>query len=235
MKTITIVPYNRPHYLRKVLESIRSNDTSGWHLHIGVEPENDEVIAVCQNVNFMPVSVTINDRILGVHCNNFNAYNHVFDNGSDFNVALEDDTVLAPDALDLANWFYTGYAASDYALMKLCPISKTLDRPLDVTECTDFAPWGWCVTRDKYTRHIKPNWTCDTRGWDFSVWSTMCKYRLKALTPLVARSTTIGRLGGANYTPELFDEHFSGVVASPGGYGKDFNLVLNPDMTWNPC
>ena len=45
----------------------------------------------------------------GAKDNMFNVLNSAFEAGSTFNLHLEDDFLLAPDTVDLANWYYENF------------------------------------------------------------------------------------------------------------------------------
>ena len=212
MKSITLVACNRPAYTQQVLDSIKANDRYGYHLFIAVEPGCQEVVDLCKRVDFMPTTVIENPTKLGINYNQKSAYERAFFDGSEFNVALEDDTVLAPDALDLANWFHALPWRDRYLLMNLFNTSKTAERPSEVEKTDAMCPWGWCFTRKQWNHWLCPNWMSDARGWDFSIVEMMRRLNFKSLTPIVSRTRNIGREGGANHTPELHDIAFKGLV-----------------------
>ena len=106
MKTLTLTVNNRPGYLRQLLDSLRRNNVDGYDLlYCAVEPGCPEVLDVCKAIDFIPTHVHLNAERLGVRENPYQALRAVFDMGSDFNVYLEDDLLVSPDALDLANWY----------------------------------------------------------------------------------------------------------------------------------
>lgn len=229
MKSITLVVCDRPDYTRQVLDSIQASDTRGYHLFIAAEPGCGEVIDLCQHVDFMPTTLTVNSARLGIHWNNKTAYECAFAAGSEFNVALEDDTLITPDALDYANWFLTLPQCEDYVLANLFNYSRALERIEDVVESDAMCPWAWCFTRQKWESYIRPHWMCDQRGWDWSLCAMMRNLGLKALSPVVSRSQNIGRLRGTYCTPELHDQCFSGLIASKGQRDKNFRLCRSKD------
>jgi len=53
----------------------------------------------------------------GARDNMYNVLSNAFKAGSDFNVHLEDDFLLSPDAIDLANWYYENFKNSPLAYM----------------------------------------------------------------------------------------------------------------------
>lgn len=216
MKTITLVAYNRLHYLVPMIESLKRNNLDGYTLFIGVEPDNSSVVDYCRTLDFMPTEVTINSTRLGVAWNPFATISRAFDSGSDFNVALEEDIVLAPDAIDLANWFLSlksdQYFCLGFLNYKSNPVLANA-----VEETDFFTPLGYCVTAKIWKNWIKPAWMSDERGWDFSVTSLLARNpSFKTLHPALARSNHIGREGGEHCTTEFHDRTFEHLALSDG-------------------
>ncbi len=145
MKTITLVANNRLNYLKRMIQSLRENDLSGYTLFVGVEPEDQEVVEFCQDFDFMPANVTVNPRKLGVALNPLMTISRAFDAGSDFNVALEDDLVLSPDALDLANWYFA-LPEENYFCLNFFNYCSNCADPAKVQYTDHFAPLGWAVS-----------------------------------------------------------------------------------------
>lgn len=224
MKTITLTAFNRPGYTRRVLHSIRAANPQGYKLIIQVDPGCDETLALCAGVSFMDSEWQRNPEVLGINWNNKAAYDRAFSSGSEFNVALEDDTPLCPDALELAEWFREHPNRDDYLLLNLFNEDPTPLSPRMVYTTHRFCPWGFCMTREAYESYIKPQWMTDDRGWDWTILTLLEKLDLKALVAGLSRCRNIGRSGGVNYTELDHDEKFSSHPYSRGGYGGTFRL-----------
>jgi hypothetical protein len=224
MKTISLVVCDRPHYTREVLESLRTLRRTDYKLFIRAEPVCMETQEICAAVDFMDVHFEVNQQVLGIHWNNKSLYDQVFGAGSTFNVAVEDDTPLAPDAIDLAEWFRNLPSRDEYLLLNFFNHSRSLDEPLGLFKHNAFCPWGYCMTKEAYSGCIEPAWMCDERGWDWSICSMMARQQRKSLAPHVSRSRNIGRLGGVYCAPQNYDKVFGGHVMSMGGYGTDFSI-----------
>jgi hypothetical protein len=216
MKTITLVACNRLHYLRQTIECLKKNNLDGYKLFLGVEPLDEAVIAYCRGLNFMPFDLTINSERLGVAWNPKATISRAFDAGTDFNVALEDDLLLSPDALDLANWFFA-LRNSGFFSMNFCNYRSDAAFPIEVEETDHFIPLGWAVNRAVWRKEIEPNWMCDPRGWDFSVNKILEERKdRKVLQPRLARSKHNGREGGEHCTAEFHDRVFQNLPISDG-------------------
>ncbi len=224
MKTITLTAHNRPEYTKTVLESIRANDPQDYILFIAAEPGCHETLDVCRSIDFMPVELIVNESHRGIKFNSKYIYDVVFDGGSKWNIAIEDDTPISPDAIDLVEWFHSLPNQETYLLLNLFNLSKKVERPLELFESDKFCPWGYSIRKQAYERFIKPNWMCHKDGWDFSINKVIEDCKLKCLTPYLSRSRNIGRLKGYHCTPEYHDQVFEGHVFSNGEFGRNFAI-----------
>jgi hypothetical protein len=246
MKSITLVAWNRSVYTKKVLKSLEKCNTKGYSLFVGLEPGCPEVFRVIKEFadkKVLPVKIIQNKKRLGVDYNNYNVYNIAFSEGSEFNVALEDDSVLSPDALDLANWFFRYKKRDNYLLLNLFNNSTNKKSPLILKETSGFCPWGYCITKKMFEKWLKQNWMrhkldlnlifyklgwyrlCNQIGYDWFISAVMKKNNLKSLTPVLSRTRNIGREKGTHCTPELYDQQFSkDFTLGEKNYGKKFKV-----------
>ncbi len=146
----------------------------------------------------------------------------MFKNGIEFNVALEDDAVLSPDALEFAEWFYALPNRSEYVYCSLGDPHYRTERALeneyrDVHECRSIYTSAWCFTkfewawmREWWNRHLRTQ-----VGWDWSLAYAMETHNKRSLYPLVSRAKNIGRVGVHSY-PEFFDEKIAPARGSDG-------------------
>lgn len=222
MKTITLTATNRPHYLKILLDSLRANNLSGYTLYCSVEPGDKEVFSMCSKINFVPTVITLNHRKRGVRDNPFKILSLVFDSGSDFNVYLEDDIILSPDALNLANWYSTRINSNC-----LCGLffnyGSDISKPTIIRKVRDFNALGFVLNKDSWYKKFSPMWYSDNRGWDWSIVSYLLRTPdLYCYQPITGRSNHIGRVGGVHASPAFHDQTFS-------------NLKINtiPQATFN--
>lgn len=256
MKTITLVAHRRPQYLARVLESIAANDTQGYSLVAvldgGPVDNSAECQALLENFKAMPKIIYRPTENLGVNYANRYVYRKALELGSVMNVAVEDDTPLAPDCLAMVNWWVARAGHEEREYLDRCArggggcsffgdrwlmncFSKSLDRRnqnlVTSSNCNAiFCPWVWAASRPVIENLIADrNWMCDENGWDWSINLALnndpiLKPHTTIVEPVVSRSSNIGRLNGAHYTPELFDEHFGKHVASDG-LCRDYKFV----------
>jgi hypothetical protein len=231
-RSITLTVCNRPDYLRRLLDSLRRNDCEGWRLYVGLEPVSDECAKICREISFLPTTVIENRDRLGVRVNPFNVLDYVFYKGATLNVYLEDDLVLAPDALAFASWYgaeLRGDLLGDQRTLclRLHVPSRGHEDPDAVTLARSFAPLGFVLSREQWLRYFRPAWFNDGHelapsvGWDFSVQALLSRDAgLTVAAPALARANHIGATG-THMNPALNAATYGDVVlataAPPGG------------------
>ncbi len=241
MRTITLVAHNRPSYTAKVLKALISCHNI-WNyfdkLIISVDPGDDRVFDLCEaaakdisQMGILDTYVYRNSINAGVAGNPQLALQRAFEeHRSDFNLAIEDDALLTPDAAWLADWFYREYGGelSPYFILSLCNHNEYRSgEPGELIECTyNTSPFAYCMSKHQW--HIaKAHWNAKVTppsGWDYSMSLAMVLLRLRGLHPTLSRCKNIGREGGVHETPETFDKTQSNVVYSSGDYSGRYNI-----------
>lgn len=267
MHTITVCAYNRPGYLRCVLVSLLTamhnacpDLTGGVQIVIGVDPGGSrqaEVTAVAlQFAGVVHMSgwkqpeVIVWPEPLGVSEHPRRLLQHVFARlASVFNVHLEDDTVLSPDALRLAWWYWncTKRPSDAHMLDKVICMSlhsrSGTDPALRASETVayrrDFGVWGWCCTHLTWWLWLSHYWNIKREGklgWDWSISWTMHENGLLAISPALSRVRNIGRENGAHQTPEGHDEEMRGLICAGPDDATDMDkFVLYPVKPERPA
>jgi hypothetical protein len=199
MKTITLTTYNRPEYLKETLRSLRSNNTKGYILYVSQEPGNKECADLVKAIDFMPVESWVNPFRKGINLNAFTVLSRAFAGGSRFNVHIEDDIVLSPDALDLANWYHDLKDKTNHAGCFFCGPWSNPAWPTYVhrVEPTAVAPGaGFCITDWQWQSFVRPTWFSDyTIEWDKALEREAIAKNMVVLRPRLVRSTSIGAHG----------------------------------------
>jgi hypothetical protein len=237
MHTITILAYNRPEYLKQCIAALRKCR--------GIENYS---VVLCNDggAGARPYGGTCDDMTViqcednhGIDWHNAWCFDAMFQGGStDFNVAVEDDCILSPDALELATWFYEDLQRDKYLF---CSLGKNSKDPLDATvpEKLDeypglASPHAWCFTRSAWDQ-MRPSWNSKTEtptGWDWSLAMEMYLHGWKALAPQLARALNIGRQGVHSH-PEWFDANMVGQVVSDGSYQGSFIIDTKLPYDWS--
>jgi hypothetical protein len=206
---MTMTAFKRADYLKTVLKSLQGNPgIENYVLHFGVEPVDQEVISVCQNVDFMRTVVTVNQERLGVLKNPFELLKRTFDTGVDGVLYLEDDVILSPDAVRLASWYFQQPTTNNYICLNLYNHDSVAGAdPKAVFGGEKFSALGIGITRHQWKTHFEPNWENDKRGWDFSITALLAS-GMKVLQPRYSRSHHIGRERGVHYRAAMHDKFY---------------------------
>lgn len=209
MKSISITAFNRPKYLKRVVDSILENDTSGFtHCFCSIEPdmaeENIKEIVRLQD-RFPVCECNVNAERQGVRQNPYNLLTRVFmDQKISFNLYLEDDSFLSPDAFDFVNFYLTNYQHTDIMCCNLYNYQSSKQFPKNVEFVSDFCALGFGITRGQWQSWFEPFWFDeDIRirnkvdmggigGWDWSIRAVMKEFNLKVVAPKLSRAFHIG-------------------------------------------
>lgn len=235
MKSISYTAFCRPAYTTLSLGGITAaRGSMPWRFFASVDgpmyPDLNtvlghqvaEVRALFERRYMGPPDVRFHRNNMGCNANIRQAVQMAFDAGSDFNLHVEDDIVLSPDALELATWFYNLPERDEYVCLNLFSDWKPEPgKELAMAEKFGFYPWGWACTRAMWEKYLAPEW--DTKrfgptGWDWSIGMTIQRHGLKVLRPYLSRALNIGRDMGLHMSREHWDENFSQQVVSEGGY-----------------
>lgn len=221
MRTITITAYKRPLYLKEMLKSLLPQiKGSDFKVYFAVEPGNQEVLDICQNFNYENKIVIANPVKLGVRENPFQILKKVFNDGSDFNIYLEDDIVLSPDAIKAGEAYFDKQDKSKvfcFCLYHHESFKLNVKLPNNEIWLHDhFAPLGWCCTKEQWTNYFEPFWHTHANGWDWSIVENAKERNLKIYVCALSRSHHIGRFGGTHYSHKHHDHLY---IKNP--YNKD--------------
>lgn len=245
MQTITITAYRRPHYFEQLLRSLVANDLDGWMIHIFVEPSpvQSEFRKLAESIlGRNSWHIHFNDTRLGVRRNPFHAQRYVFEHGSDLNLYLEEDLLLAPDVTRLARWYGSNKSDDEVCLNLIaggCVSSGILSHPnYDevMVKTRVFNSLGFVVSADQWARHFEPHWFdfpfgmfSSTGGrlsdWDCAIYAyVMSDPALHVVQPVGARARHIGRDDGENCDSEFHDRVFSDLhLSAPGSKILDYH------------
>jgi hypothetical protein len=224
MKTITFPVGYRPNYLKEFLDSLAKNNLEGWEIVCSVEkaPKCWDVL------NNHPLDINIvakpkSDGVishLGARLNMYNALKTAFDAGTDFNLHLEDDFLLSPDALDLANWYYNNYKDKPLTYMSYGMFGFGKNRGNDyasLEEVPFFEGLGWCAFKENwevcyrdafFDGSLAKKYYGTTYGWDWNIQAYFRDHKCKAIRPVINRTQHNGRIGGTCCTTQHHDKHY---------------------------
>lgn len=215
--TITIPCHNRPKYLKEVLASI---ERAGCNDTLAVLDNASD--AVKEMVRASRWIDSIHECSLGITGANYRAYQIALLAGADLVLALEDDTPICADTIDLVRWFA---GQSDYQFMNCFALTpEGTEQSARIKVVNTFCPWGWAFKREGYEKWIRPHWMENPKGWDITINELFQREKIPVLQPEMSRMRNIGREGGAHYTPEYYDSVFKGTMWSDGSK-RDYRIV----------
>jgi len=226
---VTVVAYNRPSYLRRSLAALgKCKGIEKYTVLIFVEPEVPEVAEVARSFASRGLAnhcaVHVNPVNMGFPHNLRQALEVGFTR-SDFSILVEDDIILAPDALLFFEWardvyrhdqdVFTVSAYSDIGhnpegALSLGPSERHL-----TARRSHFTPWGWGTWFDRF----------EAMASTYSGWDAAMNFKVKQVKqgtdpasfghglrgnrsevfPLASRSNNIGFSDGIHakwYSPE---------------------------------
>ena len=227
MRTITIAAHNRPGCLTRLLNSLRGQllPLDDWQVFIRIDEGGDQfeqVKEVAATVDFAPFRVFWPGANAGINRNTFWLMHHVFiDLDAEYNVYLEDDLLLSPDAFNLVEWYIEhaeelGRDADDVGAYCLCRLHGGGD-PAEVYLSRALVGWGFLMNRHQWDRFGRVAWCGAEKLWGKSMmWDNSlanyirtCGDRVYNAFPALSRVTNTGRLG-EHFTPVTYDKLMHG-------------------------
>lgn len=243
MKAISLPVATRPHYLKQMLSTLKECNLNGYTLYVNAEP-NQDVIDVVNDITFIETKLVVNKERLGVRRNPFNVLDRAFQD-ADFVVHLEDDLIVSPDALDLANWYYDTFKddPTKYMAYGFFNYESDMDEPEEIIQHARFNGLGWCTFKTNWNKWFRPIWFDDdinkrvwgpnTWGWDWSV-QAVCKTEgLNTLIPSFGRSNHIGREGGTYCGAQFHDQTFTSLIINQDPVEDLDEYFINYDKRLN--
>ena len=244
MKAISIPVYTRLTYLRKTLASVVAAGADGYKVFIAVDPSSKRFAIdrlLKRYGRLLDLHVVRHETRLGLVKNLHFAMSLPFEHGADFTVQLEQDVIISPDALRMAEW----YAQRDTPDSELClnlfndyRDERVADTPPYELRVADrFTSWGLVVKRSQWERYFDKRWFDEeTRakhfpgsvGWDWNIQAAYRDLGLSSLMPELSRSKHIG-LGGEHTTRfEWIRDHRDERLADvpPGDYVLNSSTAL---------
>lgn len=215
MKTsISISACNRPDYLIRVLGSIFANPGPIPPIVVSIDKHKDNgaVIEVCEA---FPVQFSASEQKLGCNGNVRRAINMGFATGSGFNIHIEDDICITPDALEYITWASEKYAFDND--VRTVTLWGPGGEPFAVGREIFFTCWGWGTWKNRWA-WFEQNWTTGDDGhqtsWDVvlsSHWGSK-----KQIFPFLSRAYNIGEQNGTHRGREWPGQTSAGIVDPDG-------------------
>ncbi len=232
-KVITISAYDRPEYLDRTLDALGNcYGVQDYNIQCIIDFSAHTILIddVCKNnkaKHNLKLDIAIHHNRVDCNINIYGCLDWGFQQ-TDYLIHIEDDIVLAKDALLYFEQCGKAYekdedilTVSAYNNGELAYKQTHTDEfkpPLSaVYKQNNFAPWGWATWQNRW-EEIKENWQFgfDARykdgemilppgcGWDVNMEKAILGDR-KRICPACPRCKNIGRLQGRHMSPEHFD------------------------------
>lgn len=203
---ISLTCYKRDDYLNQVLsslkEAIKYTGINTLILYPNVDLGNDKVLKLIEDIDWIEKKIEVNKPALGCNKNTKAAISRAIYNHEAV-LHIEDDTVLAHDAID----FYL-YALDKYKdntdIISVSGYNKTEEINIDAYHETFikkfFCCWGCAFWRSKI-EIILNNWTpnlnfMNPQSWDSYLQDNLFKNRYSQVRPVISRIQNIGAKNG---------------------------------------
>lgn len=234
--------YNRPHYFKRSVQSILDafpesiKGLSNPDIIIYAEPceERDEIKRIAlEKLGY--VDIIENDKKRGVRDNPYTALDYAFYKGYDYVYYLEDDVIISPDALYLAEWYYyktiSDMSYEHTLCMCTCNYNSNEKYPESLIKNKDFNALGLVITANQWYYKFRKQWHNDDHilsnkgiGWDWSMHAYALENDISIIQPMLSRSNHIGREGGTHCEPEFHDKMFSDMPMSEEPLALNYRL-----------
>lgn len=202
-KVICMPAYNRPQYFQKVLQSLsRCTGIEDYVIIPCVEPGNEEVSTLAEQIDFAECRPVFNRRRLGCNGNLLRAIHTGFESAN-YVIIIEDDVLCAQDALLFFEYCRKKYG-NDEQVLTITGYNRAHHcDPSSYHELGRrrwFVPWSWATWKDRW-QMIEPDWPIRRHGisWDIRINQQFCQGQgRQEIYPLLSRAQNIGAEGGAN-------------------------------------
>jgi hypothetical protein len=166
-----------------------------------------------------------------------------FDAGSIMNVYLEEDVVVAPDILRMANWYLTTQDETKWLSLNLLNYNSSPSDALGLIPSKQFNALGLVIRVHAWRTWFKNYWLDDSvvkrvygehphrAGWDWSMNAVLEEQNLRTLTPVLSRSNHIGREDGVHASPEFHDRTFGNLVVAGKLHEGNYYIVGETDAS----
>lgn len=211
-KVVTLIFWKRPQYAQRVLEHLsRCKGIENYELIIQIDgPPNSKIHHLCAAINFAQKDIQFSHANMGCNVTTKKVLHRGFER-SDYVIHVEEDVILAPDALQFFEW--AKQFGSEKDLLNIAalrhpngwlrehgafPNGQQIE--CKVQREGGFSCWGWATWKDRWIE-MEKRWTTGTDralSWDIVIDSLRREWNKCQLMPHVSRVLNIGAEGGVH-------------------------------------
>lgn len=226
---ITVSLFNRPDYSRQVLDHLaKCINVEHFQILVNIDksPYQEELAElVAEFSTDLDIYSHMCPKNLGCNKAIYECLDWGFED-ADFNVHIEDDILLAQDALQ-----YFEYCANTYVNRQAIftvdgynnqPYDLSSNKQYELNATKSFKPWGFGIWKDRW-ESIKDRWqfgygsiyeqgkrVLDSGGWDVNMKKNLKGDRYR-IYPRLARTKNIGAKGGVHTPSEEWHNKKHGI------------------------
>lgn len=225
MRLITSTHYNRPSCTRLMIENLlKCENIQYYHVCFFIEPGCPEVSKIIEEY---PYGKTVhhNTRLLGCWENKKQAVNHGMEN-TDFLIHLEDDVILAKDALLFFEWANKN-RQDDIATVtayEKCTIKEYVqlqNLPNQVNKRVWYNSTAWAIWKDRF--ELVKDWN----GQDKDLMNKLHKiYNMHEMFPCLSRANNIGYINGESCPAQQMLDLVGELAHAPIGRSRTGNKFV---------
>lgn len=196
-KTIVSVHYNRPYYTRRCIAALeRLINIDEYVVYFHVDPGSQEVVDII-NDSKLNKEVCVNHRRLGFGYNMVHSFTHGFSN-SDYVICVEDDIILASDAL--LYFEYANQFRADQSILSVTTYNRLQQVPsseyyFKIDRRSWYHGWGVALWIDRWTMLLESG--CQWNIMDVDILRRFVGQRNEVF-PILSRCQNIGVVHGMN-------------------------------------
>lgn len=240
MKVITMAVWRRADVLKKTLHALEHATGIGDYTLVihcdggGNQNETRAVRYVCRDIDFAETLIKFNRGNLGCNENTRRVLHRGFEL-SDYVIHVEEDIVIAPDALLYMEWAKQFRNRPEIWMVSMWrhpsgwlhesgtpfPLGQAIETK--VCHSGGLLIWGWGTWRDRWET-MEKNWTTGddkTLSWDTHLTAVRHKLGKFCICPLVSRAVNVGD-GGIHRDAAHLD-----YWAGSTGFQRNANYVLS--------
>lgn len=235
-KIITMTHFNRPLYTDMCLNALeRCDGVAEYELIAYVEPSDTKVGQILESYKArgnLRLDIVYNKERRYNSLNIMTAMKHGF-LLSDYVIHVEDDIILAKDALSFFEW---GKDQRTDKIVNVCGYTRRAsDKDCKVWENYHkavtrrwFVPWGWATWKDMFEKMCEMKLWNDDPGFDVNINHKMQGYEI---FPWISRTQNVGGLSGFHVESARwhYENHFTPV------WIESFAMIKHylPETQWS--